>query len=231
MRSHSILFDVPSDEYEHAGNFPEGLRYQPELINSVDEEALIARVRELPFKEFEFHGYLGKRRVVSFGWQYEFSGAGRLRKADDIPEFLLPLRTRAATFAKLRPDELQHVLVIEYAPGAGIGWHRDRPVFGEVVAVSLLAPCLLRFRRKEEQEGEKVKTKAKWERVNLWAEPRSGYHLSGPARSEWQHSILRLDSLRYSVTFRTMRDVNTQRLGLNEPRSGNTMGKVSTVTR
>jgi alkylated DNA repair dioxygenase AlkB len=210
----SLFFDSSSDEPERM-NLPQGLSYQPELVNSVEEEALIACVRELPFKEFEFHGYLGKRRVVSFGWQYEFSGAGRLRKADDIPKFLLSLRKRAASFANLKPEELQHVLVVEYRPGAGIGWHRDRPVFGEVVGVSLLAPCVLRFRRKEETvegrkavklRGVKAKIKTKWERVNLLAEPRSAYHLSGPARSEWQHSILRVDSLRYSITFRNMRE-------------------------
>lgn len=218
-RSKSDLFGA--GELPPAG-FPEGLRYQPELITPTNEELLIARVSELPFKEFEFHGYLGKRRVVSFGWQYEFSGAGKLSKADDIPEFLLPVRERAAAFAGLKPDQLQHVLVIEYGPGAGIGWHRDRPVFDEVVGVSLLAPCVLRFRRKLEEKSEETsgkvkgeakgskpraqKVRGKWERVNLLAEPRSAYHLTGPARHEWQHSILRVDSLRYSVTFRSMRE-------------------------
>jgi alkylated DNA repair dioxygenase AlkB len=209
MRSQSNFFGASRDEHGQSKSLPEGLRYQSELIPSADEQVLIDRVRELPFKEFEFHGYLGKRRVVSFGWQYEFSGAGRLRTADDIPEFLLPLRKRAAAFAKLKPDELQHVLVIEYAPGAGIGWHRDKPVFGEVVGVSLLAPCVIRFRRKVDAEkgnGEKAKIKAKWDRYNLSAEPRSAYHLRGPARSEWQHSIVRVDELRYSVTFRTLQN-------------------------
>jgi len=173
----------------------EGFRYHPALIDRTDEDALVARVRELPFREFEFHGYLGKRRVVSFGWQYEFSGGGALRKADDIPEFLLPLRERAASFAELEPEALQHVLVTEYAPGAGIGWHRDKAVFGQVVGISLLTPCVLRFRRKVE---------GKWERVNVPAEPRSAYSLRGAARLEWQHSILRVDALRYSVTFRNV---------------------------
>ena len=173
----------------------EGFRYQPALVDRTDEDALVARVRELPFREFEFHGYLGKRRVVSFGWQYDFSEGGALRKADDIPEFLLPLRERAASFAELEPEALQHVLVTEYAPGAGIGWHRDKAVFGQVVGISLLAPCVLRFRRKVD---------GKWERVNVPAEPRSAYSLSGPARLEWQHSILRVDALRYSITFRNV---------------------------
>lgn len=86
------------------------------------------------------------------------------------------------------------MLVTEYGPGAGIGWHRDKAVFGEVVGVSLLSPCALRLRRKV---GER-----KWERANVKAEPRSVYLLSGPAHTEWEHSIRPVDSVRYSVTFR-----------------------------
>ena len=76
-------------------------------------------------------------------------------------------------------------------------WHRDKAVFGQVVGVSLLAPCILRFRKK---------VNTKWDRVNVFVEPRSAYHLTGPARAEWEHSILRVDALRYSITFRTMRE-------------------------
>ena len=173
---------------------PEGLRYQPALISGSDEAALLERVRELPFREFEFHGYLGKRRVVSFGWKYDFSSQ-RLQKAEGIPDYLLSLRALAGLFANLEPEAFQQVLVTEYAEGAGIGWHRDKAVFGQVVGISLLAPCSLRFRRKVE---------GNWERANLLAEPRSAYHLSGPARSEWEHSISRVDKLRYSITFRSM---------------------------
>ena len=182
-------------QFSFLENAFEGFRYQPAFIEPSDEDALVTRVRELPFQEFEFHGYKGRRRVVSFGWKYEFSGGGQLRKADEIPEFLLGLRSRAASFAGVGANDFQHVLVTEYGPGAGIGWHRDKAVFGQVVGVSLLAQCVLRFRRKANQ---------KWDRVNVLAEPRSAYHLTGPARSEWEHSILRVDSLRYSITFRTM---------------------------
>ena len=175
---------------------PEGLRYKSSLISVADEKTLVARVSELPFREFEFHGYLGKRRVVSFGWKYDFSSQ-RLQKAEDIPDYLAGLRQLAADFAGLDRHALQQVLVTEYAPGAGIGWHRDKAIFGQVVGVSLLAPCTLRFRRKIGDT---------WERANLLTEPRSTYHLNGPARSEWQHSISRVDTLRYSITFRSMRE-------------------------
>lgn len=176
----------------------EGFSYRPELLDQAEEAALLTHVRNLPFREFEFHGYTGKRRVVSFGWKYDFSGQ-KLREADPIPEFLRPLTTRAASYVKREPEAFEQVLVTEYRPGAGIGWHRDKGVFGEVVGVSLLAPCILRFRRKVND---------KWDRVNVLAEPRSAYHLTGPARAEWQHSILRVDALRYSITFRTMAKTN-----------------------
>ncbi|HKO35460.1 MAG TPA: alpha-ketoglutarate-dependent dioxygenase AlkB [Pyrinomonadaceae bacterium] len=201
---------------EEARQSLEGFRYQPELISVAEEAALLTRVRVLPFKNFEFHGFKGKRRTVSFGWQYEFSGRGALRKADDIPEFLLPLRARAAAFAGIAPEAFQHVLVIEYGPGAGIGWHRDRPVFGNVIGVSLVAPCVLRFRRKVflSTSGRRVRgqgaqrgSRGMWQRVNVHAEPRSAYFLSGPARSEWEHSILRVDELRYSITFRNVLEI------------------------
>jgi alkylated DNA repair dioxygenase AlkB len=191
------LFDGSGDAPGTSPNHPEGFRYRPELIAPSDEAALLARVRELPFREFEFHGYTGRRRVVSFGWHYDFS-ARHLRKADEIPEYLLALREAAAAFAAVEPEEFQHVLVTEYGAGAGIGWHRDKAVFGEVVGVSLLSTCVLRLRR---ASGAK-----KWERVRVAAEPRSAYLLSGPARTEWEHSIPPVDEPRYSITFRNLRE-------------------------
>ena len=184
----------------------EGFRYRPALIGEADEADLLRDIRELPFREFEFHGFTGKRRVVSFGWRYDYSGA-QLRKADAIPDFLLGLRALAASFAHLKPEELQHVLVSEYQPGAGIGWHRDKTVFGQVVGISLLAPCVVRFRRKVNGDLRTDRGRSKqWERVNVLTAPRSAYHLSGPARSMWEHSILRVDELRYSITFRNVRE-------------------------
>jgi alkylated DNA repair dioxygenase AlkB len=87
-------------------------------------------------------------------------------------------------------------MITEYAPGAGIGWHRDRPQFEDVVGVSFLAPCRFRFRQRQ-ADG--------WRRASFNAEPRSAYLLRGPARRDWEHSIPRLQTLRYSITFRSFR--------------------------
>lgn len=176
----------------------EGFRYQDSLITPAEEVELLAHVRLLPFEEFDFHGFKGKRRTVSFGWRYEFSGSGKLRRAEDIPEFLLPLRVRAAQFAGMDPRSLQQALVVEYRPGAGIGWHRDKAVFGNVIGVSLLALCKIRFRRRMQSAPDR------WQRFDVRAEPRSAYLLTGPARQQWEHGIPRVDSLRYSITFRNV---------------------------
>jgi alkylated DNA repair dioxygenase AlkB len=173
-----------------------GFRYQEELLSAADERALVREFERLPFKPFEFHGYLGNRRTVSFGWRYDYSGA-RLRKAEEMPDFLVPLRDRAGGFAELVPHALVHALVTEYAPGAGIGWHRDKAHFGKVVALSFCTPCRLRFRRKRD-DG--------WERRAVTVAPRSAYLLDGEARQVWEHSIPPMEALRYSVTFRSLQE-------------------------
>ncbi len=177
-----------------ASLLPEGFRYQAEAIAPEEERALLEGIRELPLAPFQFHGYVGKRRVLSFGWQYDFESES-VRETAPIPAFLRPARAAAAVFARMHPDELSQALVTEYDVGAAIGWHRDKAVFGNVVGISLLAPCVFRLRRK---------LGAKWERASLVAEPRSAYLLSGPSRTRWEHSIPAVDSLRYSITFRQL---------------------------
>jgi alkylated DNA repair dioxygenase AlkB len=174
---------------------PDGFKYQPDVVPPEEELTLLQRVKELPFKEFEFQGFIGKRRTVSYGWHYDFNQRA-LQKADDIPDFLLSLRDLAADFAGTEPTELQQVLVTEYDAGASVGSHRDKAVFGDVIGISLLSACRFRLRRKGGST---------WERVSLTAEPRSAYLLRGPARTEWEHSIPAVDALRYSVTFRNFR--------------------------
>jgi len=171
---------------------PEGFVYRDDVITAEEEQALIERFKELSFKPFEFHGFLGNRRVVSFGWRYDFSSAV-LQPSNPIPPFLFLLRERAAVFAHVQPDTLQQVLINEYAPGAGIGWHRDKAMFEDVIAISFRGPCSLRLRR-EQGSG--------WERATQEVHPRSAYLLRGPVRREWEHSVPPVDRLRYSVTFR-----------------------------
>ena len=177
-------------------DLPEGFQYKDAVLSPNQERVLIKEFSRLPFKEFEFRGFLGKRRTVSFGWRYDFN-VRELQAAEGIPSFLLDLRQAAAEFAGLSDEQLQHALVTEYSPGAAIGWHKDRPEFREVIGMSLLAPCLFRLRRKAGQ---------RWQRASIELQPRSAYLLRGASREAWQHSIPPVDTLRYSVTFRSLRE-------------------------
>ncbi|MGC2592534.1 MAG: alpha-ketoglutarate-dependent dioxygenase AlkB [Xanthobacteraceae bacterium] len=179
---------------------PAGFRYAPDLIDAAAETRLVEAFADLPFKEFEFHGFLGKRRVVSFGTRYDFNGGG-VKQAEPMPPFLLPLRDRAALFAGLAPDRLAHALVTEYRPGTAIGWHRDRPHYDDVIGISLLSPCTFRMRRKRGSG---------WERAATRLDRRSIYLMRGPSREDWEHSIPAVEELRYSVTFRSLREATAQ---------------------
>jgi alkylated DNA repair dioxygenase AlkB len=174
--------------------WPAGFVYQEDFIVPADEADLLRNIEVLSFQPFDFHGFLAKRHVAWFGWRYDYA-RGKLGDSEPIPPFLLPLRTRAAAFAGIDPESLQQVLINQYAPGAGIGWHRDKAMFGDVIAVSLAAPCTLRLRRKQGNG---------WERASVHVQPGSAYLLRGEARWDWQHSVAPVNELRYSVTFRTL---------------------------
>jgi alkylated DNA repair dioxygenase AlkB len=186
---------MQSDLFGPQRSLPTGFRHRPDLLDAGEERRLLRALEALAFKPFQFHGFQGQRRVVSFGWRYDFNGGG-LQKAEPIPEFLLPLREQAAAAFDLRAEALEQLLVIEYPPEATIGWHKDRPVFGDVVGVSLLSACTFRFRRRVE---------GRWERRSLPLAPRSAYLLQGEVREAWEHSIPPVPSLRYSITMRSMR--------------------------
>jgi alkylated DNA repair dioxygenase AlkB len=178
-------------------SLPEGLLYEREFL-TIDEEAeLIAIVERMPVQEMRYKGYTARRRVLSFGGQYDFT-ANRLQSAAPVPPSLEPLRRKVAAWLGVAPGVFTQVLVAEYREGTPLGWHRDVPDFEDVVGISLLNPAVMRFRPYPPREPRKAGV------IKLVLEPRSIYLLRGPARWQWQHSVAPTRSLRYSITFRTL---------------------------
>lgn len=173
---------------------PEGFLYRPNFLSEAKEQKLLQHVRNIQFSEVRMRGVVARRRVAHFGWLYGYE-TWQIEPGPPMPQFLLSLKDAAAKLAQVQPDSLVEALVTEYPPGAGIGWHRDAAVFGMVVAVSLLSPCRFRLRYGRNQKAHTA----------LIIEPRSAYVLRGEARSRCQHSISPAKSLRYSITFRTLR--------------------------
>jgi DNA oxidative demethylase len=173
-----------------------GLAVSEDLIIPDEERRLIAAIDALELHPFRFQGWLGKRLTTSFGWRYDFDDASFTPGAP-LPDWLLPLRDKAADFAGIARGNLEHALVTRYDPGAGIGWHKDRPVFEHVIGVSLGAAATLRFRRRR-PDG--------FDRFAVPLAPRSVYHLTGEARYQWEHSIAPMEAPRWSITFRSLSD-------------------------
>ncbi|AQR73674.1 alpha-ketoglutarate-dependent dioxygenase AlkB [Sphingomonas sp. LM7] len=173
-----------------------GLGSRDALVTPDEEQRLIDAIDGLDLHPFRFQGWLGKRLTTSFGWRYDFDDAS-FTQGTPLPEWLLPLRGQAAGFAGLLPGDLEHALVTRYDPGAGIGWHKDRPVFEHVIGVSLGNPATLRFRRRRP---------GGFDRFAAPLAPRSVYHLTGAARHEWEHSIAPMEAPRWSITFRSLSD-------------------------
>ncbi len=174
---------------------PPGIEQAKNIVGAAEEAALIRRIDGSGLEPFRFQQWLGKRLTRSFGWRYDFTDAS-LSETEPLPDWLLSLRARAAKAAGLAADALVQALVTRYDPGAGIGWHRDRPVFEHVVGISLGAPAMLRLRRR--------RSDGKFDRAEIPLEPRGSYHLSGEARHGWEHSITPMEASRWSVTFRSL---------------------------
>jgi DNA oxidative demethylase len=165
-----------------------------DIVTTVEEQRLIALINAVKLSPFRYRGWLGKRLTASFGWRYDFDDAS-LQPTDSIPEWLFPLRERAAQIAGLDPDELVQALLVRYDPGAGIGWHRDRPVFEHVIGISLGSATTMRFRRRRA---------GGFDRTSVLLTPRSLYHLTGEVRWKWEHSIIPMEVTRWSITFRSL---------------------------
>ena len=177
---------------------PEGLVYEENFITEGEERELLALFDAIDFRKVVMRGQVARRTVRHFGYDYDYETYGRIAPAEPLPDSLVWLRDRCAELAELEPDELAQTLVSRYPEGAGIGWHRDAPMFGaKVVGVSLLSGCRMRFQRGSGAERRVF---------DLELAPRSAYVLAGKARSAWQHSIPPTKALRYSITFRTVKN-------------------------
>jgi DNA oxidative demethylase len=184
---------------------PEGLTYVPGFLAEAEERDVLAVLATVELHPYVLHDTPSRRLVRSFGLA-RVGGAYDAGPAEPIPAELEWLRDRCAGLMKREPQALTQLLVTYYPSGAGIGWHRDLPQFGDVSGVSLLTACRMRFRRGRRPRPieHRGRTRA-WETAELTLEPRSAYVLSGPARTEWQHHIPPVPEERWSMTFRTLR--------------------------
>lgn len=188
----SLLFPYQSD-------LPEGFLYSENFLSEREEAALIETVSGMELHPLIFQGFEAKRKVESFGYDYNFDKRS-ITKGKAIPSEFDFLVQKVAAYTGIPAAAFAEILVTEYPPGSVINWHRDAPPFDIVVGISLLTACKFRLRPYD-------KTKqGRGSIVSLEVKRRSMYILQGISRSEWEHSIAPLDEKRYSITLRTLRN-------------------------
>jgi alkylated DNA repair dioxygenase AlkB len=178
---------------EIIGTVPPGFSYVAGFLDRAEQLALLQHVQELEYTHDTFRGQSLKRGYAQFGYAYVSTGR-TLEPAAPMPDFLTALIERALPHC---PDgtTFNQCIVTRYPSGAGIGWHTDAPRFGEViVAGSLGAQARLQFRRNGTEEVV----------CELMAGSGSLYVMRGPARWEYQHQVVAVESVRYSLTFRSV---------------------------
>jgi alkylated DNA repair dioxygenase AlkB len=178
--------------------FPPGFRYEREFLSREEERDLLARFSELPFRNSAYHQYTALRRSAHFGLRWDY-GRAQLTDAPPAPPFLRQVAAMVASHLRRPVEDFAHVLVIEYPPGAPMGWHRDAPPFAVIHGISLGSHAEFRLRPNAEHLRTKENT------IRFTAERRSLYVMAGESRSQWQHSLPPVKQTRYSITLRTMR--------------------------
>lgn len=173
---------------------PEGLIYVPHFISPNDEKTLLENIQLQEWEEVKMHGRVARRRVIHYGLNYTYDSR-TVTPTLPPPSFLNVIINKGAKLIDVDSSDIAEILISEYSIGAGIGWHRDAPMFSKIIGISLGSECVIKFRKAEAHN----------EVYKLDLAPGSAYVLSGAARNTWQHSISPVKTLRYSITLRTLR--------------------------
>ena len=188
-----------------ARNVPDGFGYRDGFLSQAEENSLLEVIGSLQFSQVVMRGAVAKRRTLHFGWTYGYYSR-RTEPGPPLPSYLQPVRARIAAWAGIDAGQFVEALLTEYPPGATIGWHRDAPMFGDVVAgLSLASACRMKFRPHVSPSDIHPGAEPRRTTHEIELAPRSAYVLAGPARQAFEHSIPGVSALRYSITFRTLR--------------------------
>jgi alkylated DNA repair dioxygenase AlkB len=182
-------------------DLPSGFHYRANFITADEETHLTSEIARVEFSTFEMRGVVARRRVAFFGESYDAGNAS----TPPIPAFLLSLGARLATWAEVDRREFAMALINEYPPGAPIGWHRDAPQYDIVAGVSLLSSCRMKFRPYVSPGARGGAGPRRTTTHEIQLERRSAYLMTGVSRSAFEHHIPEVSTLRYSITFRTLR--------------------------
>lgn len=170
-----------------------GFDYTPGFLTREEEMHYVEEIKKIELHPMQFQGYTAKRETASFGLDWSFEKRV-LSKGKPIPAAFEPLIEKVAAHVTLPANTFAELLLTAYPPGSVINWHRDAPPFDLIAGISFLSDCTFRLRPHEKNRPI----------ISFPVERRSLYTIQGAARSEWQHSISPVKTVRYSITLRTL---------------------------
>jgi alkylated DNA repair dioxygenase AlkB len=185
--------------FENSLPYPAGFNYYPDFLTVQEEAMLVSQIQNVSLKTFLFQGYEAKRKVASFGYDYHFSDR-TLNTGDPIPSNFQSLIMKVENRLTLAEGSFRELLVTEYPIGSVINWHRDAPPFELIAGISLSSDCIFRFRPHDKAKQTKRSI------ISIPVQRRSLYVIDGQSRTDWQHSIMPVRKVRYSITLRTLRE-------------------------
>ena len=177
---------------------PEGFRYYPDFITEAEESRLLLTIEKFDLQNMKFHEYEAKRKVISFGKGWSFTEQ-KLKQGDSIPKEFDFLVEKIAGHLYISKQLIAQFLITEYPIGSVINWHRDAPPFETIAGVSLLSDCTFKLRPHNKEKQTRNAT------ISIPVQRRSLYAMTGVSKKEWQHSTAPVSTVRYSLTFRTLR--------------------------
>jgi alkylated DNA repair dioxygenase AlkB len=180
---------------------PEGFFCSPGFITEAEEMYLAKTIQQFDLQNMKFHEYEAKRKVISFGRGWSFTDQ-KLKEGNPIPGEFNFLVERIANHLQIPKESIAQFLITEYPVGSVINWHRDAPPFETIVGVSLLCDCNFKLRPHDKTKQTRAAT------ISLLVQRRSIYSMTGIAKTAWQHSTAPLNKIRYSLTFRTLKNNN-----------------------
>lgn len=178
---------------------PNGFVYHPDFITEAEEIHLLKIISTLSLEPMQFHEYEARRKVLSFGKGWSFTDQV-LKKGKDIPADFDFLVDKLVLHLSLPKQDIAQFLITEYPVGSVINWHRDAPPFDIIAGVSLLSDCTFKLRPHDKAKQNRKTT------IPLTVKRRSLYTMQGEAKSEWQHSTAPAKQVRFSLTFRTLKN-------------------------
>src|SRR5687768_11635176 len=120
---------------------PPGFDYFPEFLTAPEATALIQEISKIQLHNLNFQGFEAKRKVASFGYDYNFERK-TLSKGKEIPLVFHALIEKVAVHLSVRKEDFAELLITEYPVGSVINWHRDAFPFDLIAGISLLSDCV-----------------------------------------------------------------------------------------